>query len=139
MKETNKVKAVDQVSRRLRILGFKNEAEAIEDISYWVELIYDEVITNLCRNEIPQPLWRVYIDMVCGRYLEELYNLGNLEYKLSPELTPKDFSSIHVGDVSVGLNVKGLSERSRLLTLIGDLKEPPGCWHLFDYYRDFLK
>lgn len=123
-----------EIRERLESLGFGESLKNLNDLTFHAHLVYDLITRDINRNEIPESLHYIYIDMVCGYYLEEQYELGKLESLLSKEIDPASVSSIKVGNVNVGLGT-GESDRDRLLSLINNLKTQSGKRYLFDYER----
>lgn len=131
-------KALTDIISRLQKLGFDNDKHNISDLSFYADLVYDVIRNNLCRPSIPQELWRVYIDMVCGEFLYDKYMNGDLDDLFNPDIQRGDVSSVRLGDMTVNLTTVG-TDRDIFLDRVNRLREQPDHLYLFDIFRDYLK
>lgn len=129
---------LDQVWKRLDNLGLGAVVESTADLDFYADLVADVIKADLCRNEIPKALWRVYIDMVCGEFLRDKLMSGDLDEFINPEIGKGDISNVRMGDFTVGINA-GTSQRKLLEDLIQSLRSNPDYSYLFSYYRDFIR
>lgn len=127
-----------QIGLRLKQLGYDPDKHPIEDLPFYANLVYDEVTTNLCRDTIPPKLYRVYIDMVCGEFLYDKYNKGELDYLFDPNnVEPGAITSVKVGNVSVGMS-SNRTTRVVFEDYINKLRKQDDLRYLFDFYRDYF-
>ena len=76
-------------------------------------------IKNLCNiSTIPEGLKTVYVDMVCGDFLNEKYKLNQLGDCFDVD---EAITSVSMGDVSVSYD-KNSSNSSKIQALIDELK-----------------
>lgn len=127
---------LDKARDRILSLGFDKEIIDMELLEHFCKLIYDEILTNINWDYLPERLYEVYIDIVCGEYLYRLYMEGKL-IDLPKDLTLGNIGSISAGDMTLG--VTGVeTEQSRLLALIDSLRNPRSKRYLFDIVRKAL-
>lgn len=126
-----------QIMNRLYRLGFDTEKHNISDLNFYADLVYDIVTNNLCRDSIPQKLWRVYIDMVCGEFLYEKFINGDLDDLFNQDLQRGDITSVRLGDMTVNLKEVG-TDVDVFLDRVNYLRKQPDHRYLFDIFRDFL-
>lgn len=128
---------LSQIMSRLKVLGYDCDRHNIADLEFWANLVYDAVTSDLCRKTIPPPLWRVYIDMVCGEFLYDQYINGNLDDWFADDVPRGDITRVSLGDMEVHFN--GMeTERDIFLANVGYLREHPDFRYLFDIYRNYI-
>lgn len=127
-----------QIMSRLMKLGFDTDKHNISDLNFYADLVFDVVTDNLCRPDIPQKLWRIYIDMVCGEFLYDKFINGDLDDLFNPNLQRGDVSSVKLGDMTVNLTTVG-TDRDIFLDRVNYLRKQPDYKYLFDIFRDFLR
>lgn len=126
------------VQQRLQALGFESVSGDVETIGFYAKLIFDEITTNINWPSIPDKLYYVYIDMICGEYLYKLYQTGRLDGFL-PEDKSESYTltSVGAGNVSYGFN--GPKTKAQTLEeLIDSLRNPRNKRYLFDFFRRLL-
>lgn len=90
----------DEVIKRLESFGYTYTQSDIHNIDYAIAKI-GTYIKNFCNiEEIPERLQFVYIDIVCGEFLQEKKSSGQL--KLSDlDLSKPALKSISEGDTNI--------------------------------------
>lgn len=132
---------ITQITERLRNLGYQEVEENMQEIIFWANLMYDVITSDLCRDEIPKPLWRVYIDKVCGEFLYDKYVRGDLDDWLGDpgHLGSGDVTQVMLGDMTVEFQDGITTDTDIFLGNVGYLREHPDFRYLFDIFRDFLR
>ena len=124
------------VNNRLNMLGF--EGDFTEITEYYCRVIYDEILANLNLKSLPLRLYSIYIDMVSGEVLLNLYLTGKLDDYIPDKISKEDLTSINAGDTTYGINA-GTSKRKQIEDLIDSLRNPKDRTYLFDCFRDFIR
>ena len=124
------------VNNRLNMLGFTGDFTEITE--YYCRVIYDEILANLNLKSLPLRLYSIYIDMVSGEVLLNLYLTGKLDDYIPDKISKEDLTSISAGKTSYGINA-GTSKRKQIEDLIDSLRNPKDRTYLFDCFRDFIR
>lgn len=126
------------VAIRLEFYGFSEFAEDEAGIKFNARKVHKAILLDLNRKTLPDELYEVYIDMVCGEYLHELYSLGKLDdyFPKDPDIT--SVGSVKVGDISVGINGAGTSPRVLFEGILDDMRRGTKYRYLFDILRRLI-
>lgn len=131
-----------RVKKRLKQVGFTDISDGLEEDTSLVlevaKLIYDEITLNINWDHIPEKLYSLYIDMICGEYLYNLYLFGRLGDYIPNKPSYSDINSIRAGDVTLGVKF-GNTQGDNYLALIERLRNPRNKMYLLSIVRKSLE
>lgn len=133
-----KSEIIERIQSRLNNLGFDAVSDKTDLITEYAELLWDEITININWAYIPDKLMRVYIDMVCGEFLYDLYLKGDLKDLIPNKPSFNDVTSIKAGDMTLGVKF-GNSQSDNLVALIDKLRNPRNLRYLLSIFRKSLK
>lgn len=108
-------KYADDIINRLKFLGYEVTDNDVYSINFICEKVENHIknVCNIC--EIPDGLKNIYVDMVCGEFLQFKHNTGQLadtNFDVDNAL-----SSVTMGDVSMSFD-KSASVAAKFASLI---------------------
>ncbi|WP_307745967.1 hypothetical protein [uncultured Phascolarctobacterium sp.] len=110
-------KYAEDIVKRLESLSYT----VTSDDAYFLKFTAEKVenhIKNVCNiSEIPDGLKNVYVDMVCGEFLQFKYNTNQLD---DTNFNIDDAVSVSLGDASVNFGTDG-SNTSKFTALTDNL------------------
>ena len=94
----DKIKYAELIVKRLEVLSYKVTSEDKFMIMFTAQKI-EQHIKNVCNLlELPEGLKYVYVDMVCGEFLQCKYNLNQLD---DDNFSIEDAVSVSLGEARV--------------------------------------
>lgn len=124
LNDTNHNKAVEAVLNRLVSFGYEPVEDDAWVIAFAIQKVSRHIEHQTNQNTVPDGLFEVYVDMVCGEFLYSKYLAGTLT------MENLDFegivNSVSEGDTSVTFETSGQDEDkfNKLIRLMIDGK---GC------------
>ncbi len=104
----DKIKYAELIVKRLDALSYKVTSEDEFMIMFTAQKI-EQHIKNVCNLlELPEGLKYVYVDMVCGEFLQCKYNLNQLD---DDNFSIDDAVSVSLGDASVSFGDASSSKK----------------------------
>jgi len=124
LKDTNLNTTVEAVVNRLVSFGYIPTEEDAWMIAYTTKGTVNHVLNEINHTKVPDGLFEVVVDMVCGEVLNAKFCSGQLE------LTSLDLDgmiqSVKEGDTQVDFSAEG-SDESKLKGLLSWLIQGKGC------------
>lgn len=124
LNDTADEELIKAVLHRLVSFGHSPTENDVFSISFGIQKVRNHILNQTNQNTIPDGLFEVTVDMVCGEFLSNLYLCGNLE------MNGLDFEgivkSVTQGDTSVTFESDGQDE-NKLWKLITWLCNGKGC------------
>lgn len=110
-------KYAEDVVKRLQTLSYTATMDDVYCIKFTAEKVENH-IKNVCNiSEIPEGLKNVYVDMVCGEFLQFKYNTNQLD---DTNFSIDDAVSVSLGDATVNFGTDG-SNVSKFTALTNNL------------------
>ena len=124
LNDTDCEKFVETMLKRLVSFGVSPKETDAFAIAYGIHKVQNHIMNQTNQEKIPDGLFEVAVDMVCGEFLNNLYLCGELE------MDNLDFEgivkSVTQGDTSVTFETDGQDE-NKLWKLITWLCNGKGC------------
>jgi hypothetical protein len=124
LNDTDLNKMVEPICERLVSFGYIPTEEDAWMIAFTMQKTTNHILNQINRSTIPDGLFEVAVDMVCGEVLNAKFLCGRLE------LTSLDFSgaiqSVSEGDTTVTFGADG-SDESKARELFAWLMGGKGC------------
>lgn len=124
LNDTNPVEQIESVLQRLVSFGYTPTKDDVFTIAFSIQKVQHHIQNETNQKIIPDGLFEVAVDMVCGEVLNVLYLSGKLE------LDNLDFggivNSVTEGDTSVSFDASGQDD-DKIKQFILWLTEGKGC------------
>ena len=124
LKDTNLTPTVEAIVKRLVSFGYIPTDADTWMIAYTTKGTVNHVLNETNRTTVPEELFEVVVDMVCGEVLNAKFSSGQLE------LTDLDLNgtiqSVKQGDTQVNFSAEG-SDEAKLKNLLSWLIQGKGC------------
>lgn len=124
LNDTNLNDTVEAVIKRLVSFGFVPTEEDSWMIAFSIKGTVNHVLNEINHTTVPEGLFEVVVDMVCGEVLNAKFHSGQLD------LTDLDLDgmvqSVTEGDTTVSFSAEG-SDEAKLKGLLSWLIQGKGC------------
>ena len=124
LNDTNHDKVTETVLQRLVSFGYTPTEDDAFSIAFGIQKVEHHILNMTNQNTIPEGLFEVMVDMVCGEVLNGLYGSGKLN------IDGLDFDSIvksmTEGDSSITFETNTTRE-DRFTQLVTQLMNGKGC------------
>jgi hypothetical protein len=124
LNDTNMTDTVDAVVKRLVSLGYISTEEDGWMIAYCIKGTVHHVLNEINHQTVPEGLFEVVVDMVCGEFLNSKYSCGQLN--LEGLDVDGMIQSVKEGDTQVNFSAEG-SDEAKLKGLLSWLIQGKGC------------
>lgn len=124
LNDTNQTGTVESVIQRLVSFGYEPTEEDAWMIAYTTKGTVNHVLNEINHATVPEGLFEVVVDMICGEVLNAKFLSGQLD------MTNLDLNgmiqSVSEGDTTVSFNAEG-SDEVKLKGLLSWLIKGKGC------------
>jgi len=124
LNDTTLDKLIEAVLQRLVSFGHSPTKDDVFSIAFGIQKIRNHILNQINQEVVPDELFEVMVDMVCGEFLNGMYLCGKLD------MDELDFEgivkSVTEGDTSVTFETSGQDE-DKFRKLIAWLMDGKGC------------
>ena len=124
LNDTTLDRLVESVLFRLVSFGHQPTKDDVFSIAYGSQKVRNHILNQTNQGKIPEGLFEIAVDMVCGEFLNGMYLCGTLN------MDGLDFSgivkSVTEGDTSVSFDANGQDDE-KIVKLIAWLMGGKGC------------
>jgi hypothetical protein len=124
LNDTNLTTLTEDVVNRLVSFGYDPNEEDAWMIAFTIKGTVNHVLNEINHAKVPDELFEVVVDMVCGEVLNAKFLSGQLE--LSSLDLDGMIQSVQEGDTTVSFSKEG-SDESKLKGLLSWLIQGKGC------------
>lgn len=115
LKDTNHIPKVEAVAKRLVSFGYTPTEEDAWMIAFTMQKVMHHVLNEINHTKVPDELFEVVVDMVCGEFLLVKFQTGKLVLD-SLDLDGM-IQSVTEGDTTVSFSTEG-SDESKFNSLL---------------------
>ena len=124
LNDTNLIETVQAVMNRLVSFGYEPNKDDDWLIAYSIKGTVNHVLNEINHKTVPEGLFEVVVDMVCGEVLNAKFLSGQLNLE-SLDLDGL-IQSVKEGDTTVNFSAEG-SDEAKLKNLLSWLMQGKGC------------
>ena len=124
LNDTNLIDMVQAVTKRLVSFGYNPTTDDAWMIAYTTKGTVNHVLNEINHKTVPEGLFEVVVDMICGEVLNAKFLSGQLDLE-SLDLDGM-IQSVKEGDTQVNFSAEG-SDEAKLKNLLSWLIQGKGC------------